>query len=256
MGAFPCIYIVLAYLGAGWNRTTPLQADVAMQCVCEAQLPWRIQNVESRSRGAPPLLPQPAAGCKPPTAAGKLFGSSSAVGIAATPHRTRHRPRRRVCWCPGHSGKAGTSAHGGLRLCYLGNASGVFPPHFSQECKFHRHFLEPFTQGPKRMYERVRARTLALGHQLEKTNRKWEITELAACCGCSELLKQHFPASAPLLSAQDLIQPGLHTVQIFVFNSRSFSFAFLRDFLSNAAYVYFLFPSQCLPSPTAVFFLL
>ena len=80
--------------------------------------------------------------------------------------------------------------------------------------------------------------------------------ELAACRGCGELLKQHFPASAPLLSARDLIQPGLHTVQIFVFNSRSFSFAFLGDFLSNAAYVHFLFPSQCLPSPMAVFFLL
>lgn len=61
MGAFSCIYIVLAYLGAGWNCATPLQADTAMWFVHEAQLPWRIQNVESR----PPLLPKPAVVCKP-----------------------------------------------------------------------------------------------------------------------------------------------------------------------------------------------
>lgn len=86
MGAFPCIYIVLAYLGAGWNCTTPPQADAAMRFVHKAQLPWRIQNVESRSRGAPPLPPEPAVGCQRPTAAGKLFGISSALGIAATLH--------------------------------------------------------------------------------------------------------------------------------------------------------------------------
>ena len=92
MGAFPCVYIVLAYLGAGWNRATPPQADTAMRFVREAQLPCRIQNIESRSRGAPPLPPEPAVACKPPTAAGKLFGSSSAPGIAATLHRARHWP--------------------------------------------------------------------------------------------------------------------------------------------------------------------
>lgn len=102
----------------------------------------------------------------------------------------------------------------------------------------------------------MRAHALAASHQLEKTNRKWEMPALVARRGRGELLKQHFPASAPLLSAQDLIQSWLHTVQIFVFNSHSFSFAFLGDFLSNAAYVYFLFPSQCLPSPMALFFLL
>lgn len=94
-----------------------------------------------------------------------------------------------------------------------------------------------------------------LGRQLEKTNGKWDVRE-AHCLawrggGGGELLKQHMPPSAPLLSAC-----GLYTLQVFVFKSRSFSFTFLGDFLSNAVYVYFLFPSQCLPTPMAVFFLL
>lgn len=92
MGAFPCVYIVHSYLGAGWNHATPPQADTAMRLQHQALLPWRIQNVESQPRGAPPLLPEPILGCKTPTAAGKLSGSSSGVGIAATPHYTRHQP--------------------------------------------------------------------------------------------------------------------------------------------------------------------
>lgn len=95
------------------------------------------------------------------------------------------------------------------------------------------------------------AQAPALGHQLEKTNGKWDVRELTACRGSGELLKQHMPPSAPLLSACEL-----YTLQVFVFNSLSFSFTFLGDFLSNAVYVYFLFPSQCLPTPMAVFFLL
>lgn len=260
LGAFPCVYIVLAYLGAGWNRAPPPPADAATRCEHEAQFPWRIQNVESRSRGAPPLLPEPAVGCKPPTAAGKLFGSSSGLGKAAIPRRTGHGPRRPVHCCPGHGGKAGTFVHqrwtpaslfrersrGFPTPVVLGGGVQISPSCLGAVCprpkthirsgRVHTHW-HPATSWRK---------------QIEK----WEITELVACRGCGELLKQHFSASAPLLSAQGLIQSGLHTVQIFVFNSHSFSLAFLGDFLSNAAYVYFLFLSQCLPSPMAVFFLL
>lgn len=80
-GAFPCADIVLAYLGASWSPAIWAPADTAGRCECEAPLPGRIHNTESRRMGAP-LLPQPAVGCK--TAAGKLFGSSLAAGIAAT----------------------------------------------------------------------------------------------------------------------------------------------------------------------------
>lgn len=80
-GAFPCADIVLAYLGASWSHAIRAPADTAMRCECKAPLPGGIHNTESRCMGAP-LLPQPAVGCK--TAAGKLFGSSLAAGIAAT----------------------------------------------------------------------------------------------------------------------------------------------------------------------------
>lgn len=136
------------------------------------------------------------------------------MGITTTPHCTWHHPRRHVCWCPGHGGKVGgkvgTSASGGLWLGYLGNAPGVLAPRLPWGFKFYHRTLELFTQGPKCRYKRVVAHMLALGQQLEKTNRKREITELklAACYGCDELLKQHFPASAPLLSAWDLMNQG------------------------------------------------
>lgn len=113
-----------------------------------------------------------------PTAAGKLFGSSSALGITTTPHCARHHPRQHVCWCPCHGDKVGRSANGGLWLHYLGNAPGVLAAWLPWGFKSCHCSLELFTQGPKRMYKRVLAHTLALGQQLEKTNRKREITEL------------------------------------------------------------------------------
>lgn len=115
------------------------------------------------------------------------------------------------------------------------------------------HFLDLCMQGPKCTSKQTHAHTLRPGHQLEKTNGK---LESRARCGSGKQLKQHFSTCASLFSARDLIQQGLHTAQIFVFNSRSFSFCFLGDFLSNGGNVYFLIPSQCLPSPMAVFFLL
>lgn len=77
------------------------------------------------------------------------------------------------------------------------------------------------------------AQAPALGHQLEKTKRKWDVRELTACCGGGELLKQHMPPSAPLLSACEL-----YTLQVFVFNSLSFSFTFLGDFLSSSLCIF------------------
>lgn len=137
----------------------------------------------------------------------------------------------------------GTTANG------AGNALGVFLPWLSWGWKFY-FFLGAVYLRPKRNL-REGAQAPALGHQQEITNGEWDVRELTACCGGAELLKQHMPPSAPLLSAC-----GLYTLQVFVFNSRSFSFTFLGDFLSNAVYVYFLFPSQCPPTPMAVFFLL
>lgn len=115
------------------------QADTAVPCGGEAPLPGRIHNTESRSMGAP-LPPQPAVGCK--TAAGKRFGSSSAVGITATaPHWAHH--------------EQGTTADGGLWIRYAGNALGVFLHRLSWGWKFHCHFLELFIWGLKWTYERV-----------------------------------------------------------------------------------------------------
>jgi len=68
---------------------TLLTADTATRLERKAQLPWRTQNVESWSRGAPLPPPEPDVARKPPTAAGKPFGSSSARGVTATPHRAR-----------------------------------------------------------------------------------------------------------------------------------------------------------------------
>lgn len=96
-GAFLSVYIVHSYLGAGWNYATPLQADTAMGFQHQAQLPQRIQNVESQCRGAPLLLPKPTLGCKTPTAAEKLFGSSSGAGTVATLHHARHQPPPALC---------------------------------------------------------------------------------------------------------------------------------------------------------------
>lgn len=112
-GAFPCVDIVLAYLGASWSRAIRAQADTAVPCGGKAPLPGRIHNTESRCRGAP-LLPQPAVGCK--TAAGKQFGSSSAVGSSqCTALATGHHEQ-------------GTTADSGLWIHHAGNAQGLFLP--------------------------------------------------------------------------------------------------------------------------------
>lgn len=93
----------------------------------QAQPPRRTQNVESRSRGSPPLPPQPAGACKPPKAAGKLFQSSSAPGIAAVPHRAEHRPCRRAGWCPGHGWRSRRGHRRRAPASLRGEGSGAFP---------------------------------------------------------------------------------------------------------------------------------
>lgn len=175
LGAFPCVYIVLAYLGAGWNRTPPPPADAATRFEREAQLPWRIQNVESRSRGAPPLLPEPAVGCKPPKATGKLFGSSSALGMVAIPRRTGHGPCRPLHCCPGHGGKAGTSVHQRWTPASLfRERSRGFPTPvvLGRGANFTIMSWSCLSKAQNARTKWVRAHALAPGHQLEKTNRK------------------------------------------------------------------------------------
>lgn len=178
-----------------------------------------------------PLTPQPAVGCK--TAAGEWFGNSSAVGIAATA----------LHWPPATVSRAQLQTVGSA-LTMQAMHWGFSYPACPEEWKFYS-FLGAVYLRPKRnLWEGSQAP--ALGHQLEITNGEWDVGELTARRGSAELLKQHMPPSAPLLSAC-----GLYTLQ--VFNSRSFSFTFLGDFLSNAVYVYFLFPSQCPPTPMQYF---
>lgn len=153
-----------------------------------------------------------------------------------------------IALATGHH-QQGTAADGGLQIRFAGSAPGVFLPWLSWGWKLHCHFLELFIWGPKWAYERVhRHLHWATNWRKQMENGMSGSSLLAvAVVNCWSSTCLPLPLSFQLVS---------FTLFRSLFLILSPSLSPSLGIFFQAVYVYFLFPSQCLPTPMAVFFLL